>query len=90
MGEQSALKVFSLTSTGPGICSLTCAIDCELFHKRINGARKLLKIMVGKRFSREDREGGEGKKKVGLEYTLSRAPEQSPDREGRAKYARLR
>src|SRR5690349_20155496 len=26
MGEQKARKVFSLTSTGPGMCSLTCAI----------------------------------------------------------------
>src|SRR5580704_15137693 len=33
MGEAKARRVFSLTSTGPGIWSLTCAIDCEIFHK---------------------------------------------------------
>jgi hypothetical protein len=34
MGEQNALKVFSLTSTGPGMCNLTCGINVrEFFHK---------------------------------------------------------
>src|SRR5664279_3637260 len=28
MGVQNARKVFSLTSTGPGMCSLTCPIKC--------------------------------------------------------------
>ena len=28
MGVQKARKVFSLTSTGPGMCSLTCPIKC--------------------------------------------------------------
>src|ERR1035438_9549899 len=28
MGVQNARKVFSLTSTGPGMCSLTCPIEC--------------------------------------------------------------
>src|ERR1700749_2013987 len=39
MGEANARRVFSLTSTGPGIWSLTCAIDCEIFHKRGEKAR---------------------------------------------------
>jgi len=40
MGEQNALKVFSLTSTGPGMCSLTCGIKIvrEIFHKRMQMA----------------------------------------------------
>jgi hypothetical protein len=45
MGEQKALKVFSLTSTGPGMCSLTCAIKIlrEIFHKPARMASEVLK-----------------------------------------------
>src|SRR5580692_11218558 len=43
MGEAKARRVFSLTSTGPGICNLTCAIDCEMFHKRREKASTVLR-----------------------------------------------
>ena len=95
MGEQKARKVFSLTSTGPGICNFTCAIkECndarEIFHKLAPDASGVFekpsfafRTDAKTQRRRADLTGGRvGQRVSGTNKLLGIAPDRSPQEGG--------